>query len=106
MFTLLLKHEWKRSSGLLAVLSLAALGVGVLGGIVPGYLLTDVVMHSCEPENGFYPGIPTVQSVVIACVVIFSDKVSTVQDASLYGELEIIGAIPVISLEEPKKSKE
>lgn len=33
MFTLLLKHEWKRSSGLLAVLSLAALGVGVLGGI-------------------------------------------------------------------------
>lgn len=44
--------------------------------------------------------------VVIACVVIFSDKVSTVQDASLYGELEIIGAIPVISLEEPKKSKE
>ena len=45
--------------------------LGVLGGIVPGYLLTDVVMHSCEPENGFYPGIPTVQSVVIACVITF-----------------------------------
>lgn len=44
--------------------------------------------------------------VVIACVVIFSDKVSSVQDASLYGDLEIIGAIPVISLEEPKKAKE
>ena len=45
--------------------------LGVLGGIVPGYLLTDVVMHSCEPETGFYPGIPTVQSVIIACVVTF-----------------------------------
>ena len=45
--------------------------LGVLGGIFPGYLLTDVVMHSCEPESGFYPGIPTVQSVIIACVVTF-----------------------------------
>ena len=45
--------------------------LGVLGGIYPGYLLTDVVMHTCEPENGFYPGTPTVQSVVIACVVTF-----------------------------------
>ena len=45
--------------------------LGVLGGIVPGYLLTDVVMHSCEPESGFYPGVPTVQSVVIACVITF-----------------------------------
>ena len=45
--------------------------LGVLCGIVPGYLLTDVVMHTCEPESGFYPGVPTVQSVVIACVVTF-----------------------------------
>ena len=45
--------------------------LGVLFGIVPGYLLTDVVMHSCEPETGFYPGIPTAQSIVIACVVTF-----------------------------------
>lgn len=45
--------------------------LGVLGGIVPGYLLTDVVMHSCEPETGYYPGMPTVQSIVIACVITF-----------------------------------
>ena len=45
--------------------------LGVFGGIYPGYLLTDVVMHTCEPESGFYPGMPTVQSVVIACVVTF-----------------------------------
>ena len=45
--------------------------LGVLCGVFPGYLLTDVVMHSCEPESGFYPGIPTTQSVVIACVVTF-----------------------------------
>ena len=45
--------------------------LGVLCGVGPGILLTDVVMHTCEPENGFYPGTPTVQSVVIACVVTF-----------------------------------
>lgn len=45
--------------------------LGVLAGIVPGYFLTDVVMHSCEPEGAFYPGVPTVQSIIIACVVTF-----------------------------------
>lgn len=45
--------------------------LGVLGGIVPGYLLTDVVMHTCEPEGAFYPGAPTIQSVVIACLISF-----------------------------------
>ena len=43
--------------------------LGVLGGVLPGILLTDVIMHSCEPETGFYPGQPTLQSIVIACVV-------------------------------------
>ena len=45
--------------------------LGVLAGIGPGYLLTDVVMHACEPETGFYPGVPAVQSIVIACLVTF-----------------------------------
>ena len=45
--------------------------LGVLCGIVPGYLLTDVVMHTCEPESAFYPGVPTLQSVIIACVTTF-----------------------------------
>ena len=45
--------------------------LGVLGGIFPGYLLTDVVMHSCEPEAAFYPGIPAVSSVIIACLIAF-----------------------------------
>ena len=45
--------------------------LGVVGGIYPGILLTDIVMHSCEPELGFYPGEPAVQSIVIACVVTF-----------------------------------
>lgn len=45
--------------------------LGVLGGIVPGYLLTDVVMHTCEPESAFYPGTPTAQSVVLACLISF-----------------------------------
>ncbi len=45
--------------------------IGVLGGIYPGILLTDIIMHSCEPETGFYPGMPTVQSIVIACVTTY-----------------------------------
>lgn len=32
MFSKLLKHEWKANAGLLGILSLCALGVGVLGG--------------------------------------------------------------------------
>ena len=32
MFSRLLKHEWRSSSGLLTILSLCALGVGLLGG--------------------------------------------------------------------------
>ena len=45
--------------------------LGVLSGIFPGYLLTNVVMHSCEPETGYYPGVPQVQSIVLACVITF-----------------------------------
>ena len=45
--------------------------LGVLAGIGPGYLLTDIVMHACEPETGFYPGVPTVKSVFIACIVTY-----------------------------------
>ena len=32
--------------------------LGVLSGIYPGILLTDVILHSCEPETGFLPGQP------------------------------------------------
>ena len=45
--------------------------LGVVLGIWPGILLTDVVLHSCEPESAFYPGAPTVQSIAIACVVTY-----------------------------------
>ena len=45
--------------------------LGVLCGVFPGYLFTDLIMHSCEPEAAYYPGMPTVQSVVLACVITF-----------------------------------
>ena len=45
--------------------------LGVLCGISPGYLFTDLVMHSCEPEAAYYPGIPAVKSVILACVITF-----------------------------------
>lgn len=40
MFAKLLKHEWKSSSRILGVLSLAALGVGVLGAVVMRIITT------------------------------------------------------------------
>ena len=45
--------------------------LGVLAGVGPGYLLTDIVMHACEPETGFYPGVPSIKSVAIACIVTY-----------------------------------
>lgn len=45
--------------------------LGVLCGIYPGYLLTNIVMHSCEPETAYYPGVPTMQSVILACAITF-----------------------------------
>ncbi len=44
---------------------------GVLMGIYPGILLTDAILHACEPESGFYPGMPTLQSIIIACVTTY-----------------------------------
>ena len=45
--------------------------LGVALSVWPGILLTDVVLHSCEPESGFYPGMPAPKSIVIACVITF-----------------------------------
>ena len=45
--------------------------LGVALGVWPGIALTNVIMHTCEPESGFYPGAPTIQSIVIACVVTY-----------------------------------
>ena len=44
---------------------------GVALGIWPGIALTDIIMHTCEPESGFYPGAPTIKSIAIACVVTY-----------------------------------
>ena len=45
--------------------------LGVLLGVAPGIILTDVILHSCEPESGYYPGAPALQSVLIACAITF-----------------------------------
>jgi len=45
--------------------------LGVLCGIYPGYLMTNIIMHSCEPESAYYPGMPTTQSVILACAITF-----------------------------------
>ena len=45
--------------------------LGVLCGVYPGYKITDVIMHTCEPETAFYPGVPKTESMIIACVITF-----------------------------------
>ena len=45
---------------------------GILFGIVPGILLTDIIMHSCEPETAFYSGMPEPSSIVLASVITFA----------------------------------
>ena len=72
--------------------------LGVLGGIYPGYLFTDIVMHSCEPETGFYPGIPTVQSVILACLITFF--------FSLFIQLLLTRKVRTIDMVEALKSVE
>lgn len=47
MFSKLLKHEWKASAGMLGVLSLAALGLGVLGTV----LLRIMVSHGDQMDQ-------------------------------------------------------
>ncbi|MGN0997603.1 MAG: ABC transporter permease, partial [Candidatus Ventricola sp.] len=63
-------HQKEIRSLILRENALVAL-MGVVLGIWPGILLTDVVLHSCEPESAFYPGAPTLQSIAIACVVTY-----------------------------------
>ena len=72
--------------------------LGVLGGVYPGYLFTDIVMHSCEPETGFYPGTPTVQSVVLACLITFF--------FSLFIQLLLTRKVRTIDMVEALKSVE
>lgn len=66
-----LGYHQKEIRGLILRENLLISGFGVLCGVYPGYLLTDVVMHTCEPESGFYPGAPTGQSILLACVISF-----------------------------------
>ncbi|MBQ8617187.1 MAG: ABC transporter permease [Clostridia bacterium] len=66
-----LGYHQKEIRGLILSENIIISVLGVLCGVYPGYLLTDVVMHSCEPEAAYYPGMPTVQSMVIASVITF-----------------------------------
>ena len=40
-------------------------------GILPGIMLIDAILHSCEPESGYYPGAPALSSIILACVITF-----------------------------------
>ena len=51
--------------------SAISLVIGVLMGILPGITLIDAILHSCEPESGYYPGAPALSSIILACVITF-----------------------------------
>ena len=72
--------------------------LGVLCGVGPGILLTDVVMHSCEPETGYYPGVPTIQSILLACAITFC--------FSLFIQLLLTRKVRSINMVEALKSVE
>ena len=42
---------------------------GTVFGIRPGILLTDVVMHACEPESASYAGSPAFRSILLSCLI-------------------------------------
>ena len=52
MFSRLLKHEWKANSGLLGLLSLAAVGIGVLATAVLRILVNTAGSLWWELEDG------------------------------------------------------
>lgn len=65
-------------------------------------------IYNALKKQLFFWVLGLVGGMLIACVtivvmVIFSDKISSVQDAALYGELEIIGAIPVRAANKDEK---
>ncbi len=45
--------------------------LGIFLGIYPGILLTDAVMHACEPETAFYSGTPTILTIFLAGIITF-----------------------------------
>lgn len=52
MFAKLLKYEWKASAGLLGILSAAALGVGLAGGVGLRYVFVAAETVSDDPSRG------------------------------------------------------
>ena len=69
-----------------------------------------VEVYKAFKKQMIFCAIGLIGGIVMACavivlIVIFSDKITSVQDASLYGELEIIGAIPIMNARDEKTRK-
>ena len=57
MFAKLLKHEWRDSSRILTILSLAALGAGAVGALLLRILWDNANMLSQEADTGWIPAV-------------------------------------------------
>lgn len=57
MFAKLLKHEWRDSSRILTILSLAALGAGAVGALLLRMLSDNANMLSQEADTGWIPAV-------------------------------------------------
>ena len=72
--------------------------LGVVLSVWPGIMLTDVVLHSCEPESGFYPGAPALQSILLASAITFC--------FSIFIQLLLTRKVKTIDMVEALKSVE
>ncbi len=82
MFSKLLKHEWKQNAGLLGLLSLCALGVGLLGGLV----LRGILYMSEQVEQSEYAalGVMSLSSAMIFLGVALVAYAFAVQFVNLF----------------------
>lgn len=82
MFSKLLKHEWKANAGLLGILSLCALGAGLLGGLVLKGII--YMAELAEKENVAALGITGLSSLLVFIVVALVAYVLAVQFINLF----------------------
>ena len=67
-----LGYHKKEIRGLILSENIILTVVGILAGIYPGIILTDVIMHSYEPETAFYSGTPELKSILLAAAITFA----------------------------------
>lgn len=80
MFSKLLKHEWKANAGLLGILSLCALGAGLLGGLT----LRGILYMEAQSETMATLGVSGLSSAMVFIVLALVAYAFAVQFINLF----------------------